>query len=370
MASPSAGQPARRLDAVEARHADVHQDDRRAQAARLARPPRGRRPPRRRPRCPGADSSSLRKPARTSAWSSAMRTRVLIASGRRARTSKPPPVARAGLQRRRRRARRARASRSARGPRRRRCRRRAARRRRRPRRRARAARSAARTSACARAGVLERRSSGPPARCGRRTGRRPAGSGDRLALDRQRRPAAPPAATCSTSTSMCSTLGCGSSSSRSSSRRSMPSSRRASASAWRPACSIEASVSRVRRLLGGQRVALGAGLDDHHADVVGDEVVQLARDAGALLGHRLVARAAPARARAARRARRAPRRAAGARGRRRGRGPSTSERDPREDAGVLQAVRARADVVERVARPRARRCPIRKRRVSVHTAIA
>lgn len=37
-----------------------------------------------------------------------------------------------------------------------------------------------------------------------------------------------------------------------------------------------------------QRVALGPGLDDHHADVVRHEVVQLARDAGALLGHRLV----------------------------------------------------------------------------------
>ena len=43
-----------------------------------------------------------------------------------------------------------------------------------------------------------------------------------------------------------------------------------------------------RRLLGAEGVALGAGLDDHHADVVGHEVVQLARDAGALLGHRLV----------------------------------------------------------------------------------
>ncbi len=43
-----------------------------------------------------------------------------------------------------------------------------------------------------------------------------------------------------------------------------------------------------RRLLGAQRMALGAGLDDHHADVVRHEIVQLARDAGALLGHRLV----------------------------------------------------------------------------------
>ena len=43
-----------------------------------------------------------------------------------------------------------------------------------------------------------------------------------------------------------------------------------------------------RRLLGAERVALGARLDDHHADVVGHEVVQLARDARALLGHRLV----------------------------------------------------------------------------------
>jgi len=35
-------------------------------------------------------------------------------------------------------------------------------------------------------------------------------------------------------------------------------------------------------------VALGAGLHDHYAHVVGHEVVQLAGDAGALLGHRLV----------------------------------------------------------------------------------
>ena len=87
---------------------------------------------------------------------------------------------------------------------------------------------------------------------------------------------------------MCSTLGWGSSSEPSSLRRSMPSSRRASTSAWRPACSIEVSASRVDVLLGPQRVALGAGLDDHHADVVRHEVVQLARDPGALLGHRLV----------------------------------------------------------------------------------
>jgi hypothetical protein len=86
---------------------------------------------------------------------------------------------------------------------------------------------------------------------------------------------------------MWSTLGWGSSSSRRPCAQ-HPSSRRASTSAWRPACSIEASASRVDAWLGAQRVALGAGLDDHHADVVGHEVVQLARDAGALLGHRLV----------------------------------------------------------------------------------
>ena len=43
-----------------------------------------------------------------------------------------------------------------------------------------------------------------------------------------------------------------------------------------------------RVLLGTQGVALGAGLDDHDADVVGHEVVQLARDPCALLGDRLI----------------------------------------------------------------------------------
>ena len=42
-----------------------------------------------------------------------------------------------------------------------------------------------------------------------------------------------------------------------------------------------------RRLLGAEGVALRAGLDDHHAHVVGDEVVQLAGDPRALVGHRL-----------------------------------------------------------------------------------
>jgi hypothetical protein len=102
-------------------------------------------------------------------------------------------------------------------------------------------------------------------------------------------------------------------------------------------------------LLVRERVALGAGLDDHHDDVVGDEVVQLARDAGALLGHRLVG---------------AQRVLAleqlGARGERLGLELASADRpaeeqhgddrDDREEHRVARVSRALSDVVEEVAR--------------------
>ena len=55
---PSGGQPARRLDAVDVRHPDVHQDHVRVAACARARPPRGRPPPRRPPRGPRASRGS------------------------------------------------------------------------------------------------------------------------------------------------------------------------------------------------------------------------------------------------------------------------------------------------------------------------
>ena len=80
-----AGSRRGRLDAVELGHADVHQHDVGLEPLRLRRRPRRRRPPRRRPRCPGSASRIMRKPARTSAWSSAIRTRITAGSTRRER---------------------------------------------------------------------------------------------------------------------------------------------------------------------------------------------------------------------------------------------------------------------------------------------
>ena len=54
--------PARRLHAVDVRHAHVHQDDVRDRAAAPARSPRRRRRPPRRPRCRGRASRIMRKP--------------------------------------------------------------------------------------------------------------------------------------------------------------------------------------------------------------------------------------------------------------------------------------------------------------------
>ena len=63
-----------------------------------------------------------------------------------------------------------------------------------------------------------------------------------------------------------------------------PRRRRISASAVRPVCStpVRASLSSAERLR--QPVPDGADLEHHHADGVGDDVVELARDPGALLG--------------------------------------------------------------------------------------
>jgi hypothetical protein len=61
--------------------------------------------------------------------------------------------------------------------------------------------------------------------------------------------------------------------------------RRISASAWRPVRSAERSVSRA--VSGSEsRMPRAADLHDHHADAVGDDVVQLAGDTDTLLGGR------------------------------------------------------------------------------------
>ena len=65
-------------------------------------------------------------------------------------------------------------------------------------------------------------------------------------------------------------------------------SRRAGGASRRARCGRPArrpcSASRSSVELGGQLVPHGADLEHHHADRVGDDVVQLARDPGALLG--------------------------------------------------------------------------------------
>ena len=57
-------------------------------------------------------------------------------------------------------------------------------------------------------------------------------------------------------------------------------------SAVRPARSTPLSASRSSASVVGQLVPHGADLEDHHADGVGDDVVELARDPRALLRHR------------------------------------------------------------------------------------
>ena len=54
----------------------------------------------------------------------------------------------------------------------------------------------------------------------------------------------------------------------------------------RPVCSTPSSASRSSRERVGQLVPDRADLQHHHADGVGDDVVQLARDPRALLGDR------------------------------------------------------------------------------------
>ncbi len=65
-----------------------------------------------------------------------------------------------------------------------------------------------------------------------------------------------------------------------------PRRRRISASAARPVCSTPRSASRVLVELVRELVPDGPDLEHHHADRVGDDVVQLARDPRALLGNR------------------------------------------------------------------------------------
>ena len=64
----------------------------------------------------------------------------------------------------------------------------------------------------------------------------------------------------------------------------MPSSRRISVSACRPLCSIFSSVP----VAGLARGPCSGRLQDHHAEVMGDDVVQLTGDPGPLRGHRLL----------------------------------------------------------------------------------
>ena len=77
--------------------------------------------------------------------------------------------------------------------------------------------------------------------------------------------------------------GCGVSALGSSSLRSNPSRRRISASASRPVCSTFRIDSRARSGSACSSRRAPAGLHDHHADAVGDDVLQLAADRQALL---------------------------------------------------------------------------------------
>ena len=79
--------------------------------------------------------------------------------------------------------------------------------------------------------------------------------------------------------------GWGASSTPSPSLRIAPSRRRISASAVRPACSTLASASLSSVAALRELVPDGADLEHHHAHGVGDDVVKLARDPRALLGH-------------------------------------------------------------------------------------
>ena len=299
---------------VDARHPDVHQDDvgraRAGERDRLAR----RRRPRRRPRCPRLASRIMRKPPRTSAWSSASRTRIIIAPARaaagpargsrrrgRGPASSVPPSSAARSRipasprpppRRPRRARRAPSSRTSSSS-------------------APSARSARVTSARLRAARGAACSSAPPGRSGRPTGRRrPAARRRRRPRGAARRRARRPAAA-----------------------------RRARRAASRPGCGARPSALVAGRGRGqqaaqlGERLAPGAldraqrrarlvgplvedvagrrGLHDDHRDAVGDHVVQLAGDAAPLLARprrreRLLDRGAPCG-----RPRRAPRRPPG-----------------------------------------------------------
>ena len=72
----------------------------------------------------------------------------------------------------------------------------------------------------------------------------------------------------------------------SSSACSTPSRRRISASASRPVRSISAAASSARSRVAVEDPPRAAGLHDHHADGVRDDVVHLARDPPALLGDR------------------------------------------------------------------------------------
>src|SRR5439155_8036174 len=81
-------------------------------------------------------------------------------------------------------------------------------------------------------------------------------------------------------------LGRGASDNPSPSLRRMPRSRLISASASLPVRSIASSALACRRPLFSKGKALGAGLHDHHAHAVPDDIVHFARDPHPLLGGR------------------------------------------------------------------------------------
>ena len=268
-ASRRPGGSARRLDAVQLGHPDVHQDRRRRRsraASSTASPPVLRL----------ADhlDVGLRHPGSSGSPSAPAPGRRRAGRGSRGgqpgsrATPKPPPGA--GPRRaRRRRARPARACRSGRARRRASCRADAVVGRPRPRpRRASGATCTVTCEAHACLSVFVR----PPGRSVRErstpSGTSPGVPSDQIDLE-------PGRATCSTSSSSRSRPGWGGA--RLVGRRDVPSSRRSSLSA-RAARLLDGAIASRARSGSGSKVSPARRLHDHHAHVVGDHVVQLARD--------------------------------------------------------------------------------------------
>ena len=127
----------------------------------------------------------------------------------------------------------------------------------------------------ARSGV---RWSAPPGRSGRRS-RRGTGGTDRRRRRRPRAtPAAPPRAPVRPAPPSSPMPGCGASPAASSSSLSAPRNRRSSVIASRPVASTASSASSASSGDAPHDLPRGTGLDDHHADRMRDDVVELARD--------------------------------------------------------------------------------------------